>query len=195
MRQLTRRQARRIAIRAQLLDARRPADLTEVAEGLTLLQLDPTAAIAPSADLVAWSRIGGAYQPAHLQQALEVDRTLFEHQSQESPKEPAVAMVRPMSSLGLHLAAMRAWPPEGSRVSEWLAANVAFRRRLLDQLRESGPLSSRDIPDTSVVPWASTGWTNDRNVTQMLEFLAFRGEVAVAGRRGRQRVWDVADRI
>lgn len=39
---------------------------------------------------------------------------------------------------------------------------------------------SRDIPDTSERPWASTGWTNDRNVNQMLEFLAARGEVAAA---------------
>ena len=61
---------------------------------LTLLQIDPTAAIAPSADLVAWSRLGSAYQPAHLQQALEQDRTLFEHN----------ALVRPMSDLGLYLA-------------------------------------------------------------------------------------------
>ena len=66
-------------------------------ERLTLLQIDPTAAIAPSADLVAWSRIGSAYRPAHLQQALEQDRTLFEHN----------ALVRPMSDLGLHLAASR----------------------------------------------------------------------------------------
>ena len=59
----------------------------------------------------------------------------------------------------------------------------------------SGPLASRDIPDTSEVPWASTGWTNDRNVTQMLEFLAARGVIAVAARRGRQRLWDLAERV
>jgi uncharacterized protein YcaQ len=73
--------------------------------------------------------------------------------------------------------------------------NDAFRCQVLDVLRASGPLRSRDIPDTCAVPWASSGWTNDRNVTQMLEFLAWRGEVAVAGRQGRQRVWDVSDRI
>ena len=39
------------------------------------------------------------------------------------------------------------------------------------------------------------GWTNNRNVTQMLEFLVLRGEVAVAGRRGRQRLFDVAERV
>jgi len=75
---LTRAQARRVAVRAQLLDAPRPTDLVEVAQRLTLLQVDPTAAIAPSADLVAWSRLGSAYRPEQLKQALEQDRTLFE---------------------------------------------------------------------------------------------------------------------
>jgi uncharacterized protein len=46
-----------------------------------------------------------------------------------------------------------------------------------------------------VVPWASTGWTNNRNVTQMLECLMMRGEIAVAGRVGRERLWDVAERV
>ena len=68
---LTKAQARRIAVRAQLLDAPRPTDLLTVVRRLTLLQIDPTAAVAPSADLVAWSRLGSAYQPAELKRALE----------------------------------------------------------------------------------------------------------------------------
>src|SRR5213079_957975 len=66
---------------------------------------------------------------------------------------------------------------------------------ILKVLRRSGPLTSRDIPDTAVVPWASTGWTNNRNVTQMLEFLMMRGEVAIAGRAGRERRWDIPERV
>ncbi len=108
--------------------------------------------------------------------------------------EPMIAHGAPMADLGLYLADMAAWPRSG-RDRPWLDANDAFRRRMLEQLAASGPLSSRDIPDTCEVPWASTGWTNDRNVTQMLEFLASRGEVAVAGRRGRQRLWDLAERV
>ena len=54
---------------------------------------------------------------------------------------------------------------------------------------------SRDVPDTSVVPWQSSGWTGNRNVTQMLEFLNARGEIAIAGRVGRQRLWDLAERV
>jgi hypothetical protein len=46
-----------------------------------------------------------------------------------------------------------------------------------------------------VVPWASTGWTNNRNVTQMLELLMMRGEVAIAGRLGRERLWDLPERV
>ena len=195
-RRLRREEARRIAVRAQLLDARRPADLLAVVQHLTFLQLDPTAVVAPSADLVSWSRLGDGYDPAQLQQALEQDRTLFEHRGQDSAVEPILVMVRPMADLGLYLAEMAAWPAGwGRRAAEWLTANEAFRQRVLEQLAASGPLPSRDILDTSAVAWASSGWTNDRNVTQMLEFLTSRGEVAVAGRRGRHRLWDLAERV
>lgn len=187
-------EARRIAVRAQLLGADRPRELVPMVERLTFLQIDPTAAVAPSADLVAWTRLGDAYEPAHLQHALERDRTLFEHVSQPSPTEPAVAMVRPMADLGLYLADM-ADAGQGASRGGWLEANDGFRRRVIEQLLVSGPLLSRDIPDTSEQPWASTGWTNDRNVTQMLEALARRGQIAVAGRRGRHRLWDVAERV
>nr|WP_239520760.1 crosslink repair DNA glycosylase YcaQ family protein [Blastococcus saxobsidens] len=181
---MSRDEARAIAVRAQLLDGRRPSDLLATVRHLTLLQIDPTSAVAPSADLVAWSRLGDGYHPEHLTTALERDRTLFEHN----------AMVRPMEDLRLYLAAMSVWPGrEASR--EWLRVNDRFRRDVLDLLGRAGPLPSRDVPDTCVVPWASTGWTNDRNVTQMLEFLMMRGEVAIAGRRGRQRLWDLAERV
>jgi uncharacterized protein YcaQ len=181
---LDRTQARRIAVRAQLLDAPRPTELLAVVRQLTLVQIDPTAAIAPSADLVLWSRLGPSYRPAQLQKALEEDRTLFELD----------AMVRPMSDLSIHRAEMATWPHYDSH-REWLRLNDRFRRDILDLLGRSGPLLSRDIPDTSAVAWPSSGWTNDRNVTQMLEFLTLRGEVAIAGRQGRQRVWHLAERV
>jgi len=181
---LTRAQARRIAVRAQLLHKPRPTELLTVVQQLTLLQLDPTAAVAPSADLVAWSRLGSAYRPDHLKRSLEQDRTLFE----------LGALVRPMSDLGLCLAGAAAWPSY-EKQRAWLRDNDRFRRDILDLLGSSGPLSSRDIPDTCFVPWPSTGWTNNRNVTQMLEFLMMRGEVAIAGRLGRERLWDLAERV
>ena len=195
-RQLTKEEARRIAVRAQLLDAERPRDLLEVVDRLTFLQLDPTAVIAPAADLVAWSRLGSSYDPAQLVDALERERTLFEHKAQPTLVEGPVVIVRPVADLPLYLEEMAAWPlPRWGDQRAWLDANDAFRRRVIDQLRDSGPLLSRDIPDTSAVAWQSKGWTGDRNVTQMLEILGQRGEVAVVGRQGRARLWDLADRV
>jgi uncharacterized protein YcaQ len=181
---LSRQLARRLAVRAQLLDSHRPQDLMRLVEHLTLLQIDPTAVIAPNADLVAWSRLGTSYEPDHLRAGLEDDRTLFEFN----------ALIRPMSDLGLYLAGMARWPTR-ERARRWLDANGQFRHDVLARLEKSGPLLSRDIPDSSQAQWGSTGWTNNRNVTQMLEFLMMRGEVAVAGRRGRQRIWDLAERV
>jgi uncharacterized protein YcaQ len=176
--------ARRLAVQAQMLDAKRPVDLLSTVERLTFLQIDPTAAVAPSADLVAWSRLADRYHPDHLKQAVEEERTIYEMN----------ALLRPMSDLRLYLADMESWPRH-EQIRDWLAVNDSFRLDVLELLGTSGPLLSRDIPDTSVQPWQSTGWTNARNVTQMLEFLVRRGEVAIAGRRGRQRLWDVAERV
>ena len=184
MHRLTKDQARRIAVRAQVLEAHRPTDLVSLVERLAMLQIDPTAAIAPTADLVAWSRLGSSYRPSDLKRALEQDRTLFEFN----------AVVRPMHDLGLYLAGAADWPPH-RKSRDWLRDNDRFRRDILELLGSSGPLTSRDIPDTCVVPWASTGWTNNRNVTQMLEFLMMRGEIAIAGRVGRQRLWDLPERV
>lgn len=184
MHELTKRQARRIAVKAQLLDAPRSTSLLEVVHHLAFLQIDPTAAVAPNADLVAWSRLGSSYRPEHLTKALEEERTLFEFD----------ARIRPMSDLGSCLAGADERPSyETSRA--WLRDNDRFRRDILELLERSGPLTSRDIPDTCVAPWASSGWTNNRNVTRMLEFMQSRGEVAISGRVGRERLWDLPERV
>jgi uncharacterized protein len=190
--QLSRADARRIAVRAQLLDGSRPADLLDAVRRLTLLQIDPVAAVAPSADLVAWSRLGSSYAPADLDAALE-SRTLLE----------LLAMIRPAEHLALYRADMARWESSergdltGWRASnrDWVRANDTCRRDILDRLRTDGPLPSRELPDTCQVPWKSTGWTNNRNVTRLLDFMVLRGEVAVAGRRGNDRLWDLAERV
>ncbi len=177
-------------MRAQLLDARRPAGLLEMVRHLSLLQLDPIAAVAPSADLVAWSRLGSSYDPAELRGALE-DRSLLELQ----------AMLRPAEDLVLYRADMADWPGRGQlrdwqvERRDWVTANDACRREILKRLKRSGPLPMRELPDTCAVPWGSTGWTNERNVEKLLGFMVQRGEVAVAGRKGRERLWDLASRV
>jgi uncharacterized protein len=105
--ELSRADARRIAVRAQLLDGARPAGLLDVVRQLTLLQNDQTAAIAPNADLVLWSRLGSSYRPAELEDAL-AGQTLLDLQG----------MIRPGEDLVLYRADMAGWPGRGE-LRDW----------------------------------------------------------------------------
>ena len=188
--ELSRADARRLAVRAQLLDDRRPDGLLAVARGLTLLQHDQTAAVAPSADLIVWSRLGSSYSAGELATALR-ERTLIELRG----------MIRPSEDLALYTAEMATWPGPGplrdwqEAQQRWLQANDACRLDVLHRLGSDGPLAVRDLPDTCTVPWTSTGWNNNRNVAALLDMMVRRGEVAMAGWRGRERLWDLAERV
>jgi uncharacterized protein len=188
--ELSRTDARRVAVRAQSLTKERPADLLDTVRRLSLLQIDPISAIAPSADLVVWSRVGSSYSPQELRDALD-EQKLIELR----------ATVRPAEDIALYRAEMAQWPGVGDvsgwkqRMRNWVQDNDAFRRDILERLRSDGPLPLRELPDTCVRRWASTGWNNNKNVTMMLDFLSQRGEVAVAGGTGRDRLWDLASRV
>jgi uncharacterized protein YcaQ len=177
-------------VRAQGLDRARPVGLLDAVRRLGLVQVDTTPTVAPSADLVLWSRLGSSYSPAQLDAAL-ADQELVEFQ----------AMIRPAEDLALYRAEMADWPGRGELTEwqeylrDWVAANEGCRLDILDRLREDGPLPAQALPDSCVLPWRSTGWTNHRNVLRLLEFMHARGEVAVAGREGRERQWDLAERI
>ena len=181
--ELSRRDARRIAVRAALLDATRTDDVVGMVRGIAMLRVELTTTVAPSADHIAWSRLGQSYRPDDTTRAQSLG-LLFERGW----------MLRPMSDLGLYLAGMRTWA-ERANAKGWMDANADFARGILDRIADLGALTSRDIPDESFVPWPSTGWSNNRNVTQMLECLHMTGELAVVGRAGRLRIWDLADRV
>ncbi|WP_349427943.1 crosslink repair DNA glycosylase YcaQ family protein [Microbacterium sp. LWS13-1.2] len=181
---LTRKEARRIAARGQLLTAHRPAGIVETIDALTIVNIEPTAAIAPSADLILWSRLGWPYQPADLVRLVEEDRAVFEWGG----------FYRAMSDLPLLLPEMR-HRPHSAQAREWLAANDVFRREVLARLRAEGPLRAADIPDAAQVSWRSSGWTNNRNSMQLLEILVMCGDVAISSRDAAGRLFDVADRV
>jgi hypothetical protein len=188
--QLSRTDARRIAVRAQLLAKPRPTSVLETVRRLSLLQIDPTSAVAPSADLVLWSRLGSSYKRQDLRDALDEQR-LIEFRG----------TARPAEDLALYRAEMAEWPGAGvlrdwqEYRRDWVRANDACRRDILELLRADGPLPLSELPDTCVRPWASSGWNNHKNVAMLLDFLVQRGEVAVAGRQGRDRLWDLASRV
>ena len=178
-------QARRIAVRAQLLDGS-ATGILETVRRLGYLQLDPIATVATPQRLVLWSRLG-AYDVAELDRLLWEERKLFEWG----------AFIWPIEDLPLIRARMRRRRGKYSwerRASEFLKANGRFRRYVLRELERRGPLLSRELDDHSIRTWNSDGWYGNRNVGVMLEILHGRGQVAIAGRRGGQRLWDLAER-
>jgi uncharacterized protein YcaQ len=179
-------EARRIAIRAQALDGS-AKDVLDVVQRIGYLQIDPIATVAPPQYLVLWSRLG-PYDPAELDRLLWQERKLFEW----------AAFIWPMEALPLIRARMRrrrekyAWERRGN---EFLKANAAFRRYVLRELERRGPLLSRELEDRSVSSWAgSDGWHGNRNTSIMLDVLHGRGAVAIVGREGGHRLWDLAER-
>ena len=182
---LTRGQARRIAIMAQSLDADRPSDLYDTVRRLGRVQMDPTAVVARTEHLVLYSRMG-AYDRADLERLMWKERKLFEYW----------AFIVPMADLPIYRRTMDDMLNGKSRwsryLTRWMTGNAAFRKKVLRELALRGPLKSRDIADTSNIAYESSGWNGNRNVGRMLDALWATGEVAIVGRDGGERVWGLA---
>jgi uncharacterized protein YcaQ len=185
-RKVTPEEARRIAVRAQLLDGS-SRSLLDTVRHLGFLQIDTISTVAQPQYLVPWSRLG-PYDPGDLDRLLWKERKLFEWG----------AFIWAIEDLPLVQARMRrrrnkyAWERRGN---EFLRNNTRARRYLLRELEERGPLLSRELEDHAVAPWGENHrWWGNRNVALMLDILHGRGIVAVVGRRDGQRLWDLAER-
>ncbi|MES1246215.1 MAG: crosslink repair DNA glycosylase YcaQ family protein [Actinomycetota bacterium] len=173
--------ARRIAVHAQLLDGTATTVLETVRQ-LGVLQIDPIAPVAPAHHLVLWSRLG-SYDVRELDRLLWETRELVEWR----------AHIYPSESLPLLRARMRSRTSLNPNAKAFLREHASFRRTILRELERNGPLLAREIHD----PRPRTGehrWWGARRVGLMLEILAAKGEVAVVGRSGGHRRWDLADR-
>ena len=153
---------------------------------LGFLQIDPISTVAPPQRLVLWSRLG-PYDSAELDRLLWEERKLFEWG----------AFIWPIEDFPLIRARMRRrrgkykYEQQGT---EFLRTNARFKRHLLRELEERGPLLSREIEADLMVSKDPHDWWGSRKVGLMLELLEGRGVVAIVGRRGKQRVWDLAER-
>jgi uncharacterized protein YcaQ len=155
---------------------------------LGFLQLDPISTVAPPQQLVLWSRLG-PYDVAELDRLLWDDKALFEWN----------AYIWPIESLPLVQARMRRRRRRRQyaherRGAEFLKTNAAFKRFVLQELERNGPMLSREIEGDAKRDWQSHGWYGNRSVSLLLEILHAYGVVAVAGRQGKQRLWDLAER-
>ena len=183
MKIVTPEEARRIAIRAQLLDGS-GTNVLDTVRRLGILQIDPISSVAPPQYLVPWSRLG-PYDRGDLDRLLWDERRLFEWN----------AYIWPIEDLPFVRARMRRRDKYTfeRRASEFLRTNARFKRYVLRELERNGPMLSRELEDHSREKRESHRWYGNRNVGIMLEILHGRGVVAIVGRRGGQRLWDLAE--
>jgi len=180
-------EARRIAVRAQLLDGSATSVLDTVRR-LGSLQIDPIATVATPQRLVLWSRLG-AYDPAELDRLLWEKGKLFEWK----------AFIYPIEELPLIRALTR--EPWGHYkrdqwAKEFLKDQAGLKRYVLSELERRGPLPSRELEHDAARADERTVWWGTRaQLTWMLELLHLRGRIAVSGRLDGQRLWDLADRV
>jgi uncharacterized protein YcaQ len=185
--EVTREDARRIAVRAQLLDGSASGVLDTVRR-LGFLQLDPISTVAPPQYLVLWSRLG-SYDRADLDRLLWEKRKLFEWD----------AFIWPIEDLPLLRARMRKRWGHYKRerwALEFLKEQVGLRRYVLRELKRRGPLPSRELEHADArFPERTVWWGTRAQLTWMLELMHLRGQIAVAGRSGSHRLWDLAERV
>src|SRR2546422_6337361 len=144
--------ARRLAITKQHLAGNKPSkpsskDILELTRSIGCLQLDPITAVAPSHQIVLWSRLGN-YDTSHLDNLLWNEKKLFEYWAHQ-------ASIVLIEDYPLYYSLMRRHPDvlvrPGSvwrqRIDKFLNANTKLRDHILSELRKKGPLLSRQFED------------------------------------------------
>jgi len=185
---LTKRQARRIWLRAQRLDAQAPfgdgaqAVAAAVAH-LGYVQIDTINVIERSHHHILFTRIP-AYRRADLKQAQSVDRSVFEYWTH------ALSYV-PTQDFRFFLPAMRRHRRDGHR---WLTSvKPEDMRKVMRLLRQNGPLTIRDIDD-DVLTEKEHLWASRKPSKRALQLGFYRGELTIAGRDGMLKTYDLISR-
>lgn len=177
-------QARRIAVRAQGIRPRfrraSVADVEQAVRRLSAVQLDSIATVERSHRIVLSSR-AGAHKADALTKLLRGGR-VFEHWAHE-------ASVLPVEDWPLFRRRMRE-----RRIHPWwgdvIGREKALARAVLRAIERDGPMASRDFEGAG-----GGGMWNLKPEKRMLDALWSAGKLAVAGRDGFQRVYDLPERV
>ncbi|MEA2476450.1 MAG: uncharacterized protein QOC87_649 [Actinomycetota bacterium] len=154
------------------------------------IQVDPISAIAPTQQLVLFSRLGPGYRKQMLADATYKRKELFHYWAHAS----SLVLTE---DYPIHNLLMRTWPRrKGARADQtrrFMKDNAALQRRILTRLRREGPLRGRDFEGAKSDPWRSSGLTEGQSVGEMIECLWVTGKIMIVGRNGLERIWGLAD--
>jgi uncharacterized protein YcaQ len=185
---------RRLLLGSQgLLDA--PARATsegvhELVRRLGYVQIDSINVVERAHHLILAPRLRG-YRPSLLQGLLERQHRLFEHWTHDAAAIPTEWFPHWHHRFERYRTELRRRPWWRERMGSRPQAVIAQVRTRLEQ---GGPLLARDFAAESgrggSSPW--WGWSPQKTA---LEYLWWTGEVAIAGRRGFHKVYDLTRRV
>jgi uncharacterized protein YcaQ len=161
-----------------------PADVVAAVQRLGCVQLDSISTVERSHRLALASRVGW-YPPGTVPRLLGAQR-LFEYWAHE-------ACILPIEDYPWHRWRMREFQGHAWR-TRILEENPGLVERVLEEVRERGPLGSRDFD--GVGPGGPGGglW-NWKPAKRALEALFATGELAIAGRDGFQRIYALPEQV
>ncbi|MBV8071462.1 MAG: YcaQ family DNA glycosylase [Acidobacteriaceae bacterium] len=191
--ELSRSEARRIALAAQGLDSARPScvvgpqDIERVIRLLGVLQIDCVNVLVPAHYMVLFSRLG-AFDRGLLQDVVYRSRRFTEQWAHE-------ASIIPIETWPLLRHRMQSRRIRPYVFEHFLVAHPNYVEQILRLVQERGPLAAEDLPDPQGVDARIPGtWVGTvRRATLEAHFT--RGLLAVHERRADfSRVFDVAER-
>lgn len=184
--------ARRIVLFLQGLSTqsrRAPDDaaLMETIRQMGFVQVDSINMLERAHHMILHARASG-YRPRQLTRLLERDRALFENWTHDASVIPSDYYPYWMRRFEANRDALRA------RYSRWHGPDFLRETdRVLDHIADKGPVLSRDLsPETRRGPGAWWNWHPSKTA---LEYLWRTGDLAVAGRDGFQKVYDLTERV
>ncbi len=185
---LTKRDARRIWLRAQRLDTptpfgEGPAATAAAVEHLGYVQIDTINVIERSHHHILWNRIP-AYRRADLQQAQSIDKSVFEYWTH------ALSYV-PSKDFRYFIPAMKYHKREGHR---WFSeVKPADLRKVMRLLSKDGALTIRDIDDDVLTEKVHL-WASRKPSKRALQLAFYTGAVTVSARTGMLKTYELPAR-
>jgi uncharacterized protein YcaQ len=191
-------EARRIALAAQGFANPRTAarldrrHLRRVIAQIGLLQIDSVNVLVRSHYMPLFSRLG-AYAPEMLDASwfgAPANRELFEYWGHMASLMPFE--MHPLFRWRMAEAANNHHKDSDTWVGRLNRSRPGFMQAALEEIRERGALSAREITGAGTGKGGWWGWSDGKRAVEAL-FAA--GRVAAAGRRGFERVYDLPERV
>jgi uncharacterized protein YcaQ len=184
---LTRKEARRIWLRAQRLDTpapfgEGPGATAAAVEHLGYVQIDTINVIERCHHHILFSRIP-AYRRADLRQAQSVDKSVFEYWTHALSYVPA-------RDFRYFMPLMREHRREGHK---WFASVKPADTRKVMRLIKTGPLTIRDIEDDVLVDKEHL-WQSRKPSKRALQLAFYTGALTVSERNGMLKTYELMTR-